>query len=81
MHLPIKIIGQQCYLIDLFSSLLSNNTQDKTSYTYQLKNNPMKVNNKINLEKEKKLRPGSFTFNKRKTIRPTAIWWGWKTIS
>lgn len=41
----------------------------------------MKVNNKINLEKEKKLRPGSFTFNKRKTIRPTAIWWGWKTIS
>jgi hypothetical protein len=41
----------------------------------------MKVNNKINLEKEKKLRPSSFTFNKRKTIRPTAIWWGWKTIS
>jgi len=41
----------------------------------------MKTKDKILPEKEKKLGPTSFTFRKkREPIRPTFIWWGWKTI-
>ncbi len=30
-------------------------------------------------EKEKKLQTTPFTFKKRKAVRPTFVWWGWKT--
>jgi len=41
----------------------------------------MKAKDKIGPEKEKESRPTSFTFGKkREIIRPTFMWWGWKTI-
>lgn len=39
----------------------------------------MEQKNTASKEKEKKLQITSFTFKKRKNIRPTFMWWGWKT--
>lgn len=59
--------------------VFSYKCQFQTSDIHQSKNNQMKGKNKTVTEKGKKLQPTSFTFKKRKTVRPNFIWWGWKT--
>ena len=51
-----------------------------TSHEYQSRTPIiMKKSENKNREKEKKLQTTSFTFKKRKVVRPTFVWWGWKT--
>ena len=58
---------------------LVTNSEFRRQIKYQSKNNQMKKKDRIISEKEKRLRTTSFTFKRQKTIRPTFVWWGWKT--